>query len=130
MKGIKKGRNETFDTQLGKGTTPVEALIIRIRQGETVLKKKGIEKELQGVREVTFPSISGRAPLNDPVVIKVLISNKEVNKAYMDCRSSYKVIYEHCFLKLKSSIRSKRFNSKIPLVGLWVNTHGLWVKYR
>ncbi|GKD90502.1 hypothetical protein Tco_1366009 [Tanacetum coccineum] len=35
----------------------------------------------------------------------------------MDSGSSCKVIYEHCFLKLKPSIRLLRVDSKIPLVG-------------
>nr|GEY66127.1 reverse transcriptase domain-containing protein [Tanacetum cinerariifolium] len=35
----------------------------------------------------------------------------------MDSESSCEVIYEHCFLKLKTSIRSLKVNSKISLVG-------------
>ncbi|GJY24924.1 reverse transcriptase domain-containing protein [Tanacetum coccineum] len=35
----------------------------------------------------------------------------------MDSGSSCEVIYEHCFLKLKLSIRALRLDSKIPLIG-------------
>ncbi|GJQ99971.1 reverse transcriptase domain-containing protein [Tanacetum coccineum] len=42
---------------------------------------------------------------------------KQVNWACMDIGSSCEVIYEHCFLKLKPSIRALRLDSKIPLIG-------------
>ena len=51
------------------------------------------------------------------MIIKVKISNMEVDKVYMDRGSSCEIIYEHCFMKLKPSIRSQRVESKIPLVG-------------
>nr|GEY23622.1 hypothetical protein [Tanacetum cinerariifolium] len=35
----------------------------------------------------------------------------------LDSGRSYEVIYEHCFLKLKPSIRSPRLDSKISLIG-------------
>lgn len=69
------------------------------------------------MEEVTFPPLMGQLPSDDPVVIKVLIFNREVNRAYMDCGSSCEIIYEHCFLELKPSIRSQRVYSKVPLVG-------------
>ena len=69
------------------------------------------------MEEVTFPPLMGQPPSNDPVVIKVLIFNREVNRAYMDCGSSCEIIYEHCFLKLKPSIRAQRVDSKIPIIG-------------
>ncbi|GJV16470.1 hypothetical protein Tco_1361793 [Tanacetum coccineum] len=40
-----------------------------------------------------------------------------VNTAYMDSGTSCEVIYEHCFLKLKPSIRSLQIDSKTSLVG-------------
>ena len=76
-----------------------------VGQGEPNLKRKVTERELHEVREVAFPSKIGRYPSNDHVVIKVVISNLEVNKVYMDYGSSCEVIYEHCFMKLKTSIR-------------------------
>ncbi|GKA71566.1 hypothetical protein Tco_0777705 [Tanacetum coccineum] len=53
---------------------------------------------------------------SDLVIIRVQISRRQVNRVYMDSGSSCEVIYEHCFLKLKPSIRSFRVDSKIPLV--------------
>ncbi|GJR16346.1 reverse transcriptase domain-containing protein, partial [Tanacetum coccineum] len=60
--------------------------------------------------------ISGKSRSSDPVIIKVYISGRKVNRAYIDGGSSCDVIYEHCFLKLKPSIRSLRVDSNTPLV--------------
>lgn len=117
VKGIKKGKEKVSDTQLGKDTTPVEAPILMVYRDDSGLKRKAAEEALCGVGDVTFPSITVKVLSNDPVVIKVLISNREVNRAYLERGSSCEVIYEHCFLKLKPSIRSKRVDSKVPLVG-------------
>nr|GEW29617.1 putative ribonuclease H-like domain-containing protein [Tanacetum cinerariifolium] len=46
-------------------------------------------------------------------------NGRQVNNVYMDSRSSCEVIYEHCFLKLKPSIRSLRVDSKTSLVGFF-----------
>nr|GEW62291.1 hypothetical protein [Tanacetum cinerariifolium] len=55
----------------------------------------------------------------DPVIIKAYLSGRQVNRVYMDSRSSYEVIYEHYFLKLKPSIISFRVDSKTTLVGFF-----------
>ncbi|GJU18898.1 hypothetical protein Tco_0179037 [Tanacetum coccineum] len=47
----------------------------------------------------------------------------------MDSGSSCKVFYEHYFLKLNSSIRALRVDSKIPLVGFSSNILGLLEKF-
>ncbi|GJV38128.1 hypothetical protein Tco_1410605 [Tanacetum coccineum] len=54
---------------------------------------------------------------SDSVIIRVRISGRQANQVYMDSGSYYEVIYKHCFLKLKPSIRSLRVDSEIPLVG-------------
>lgn len=72
---------------------------------------------MPGVEEITFHSEMQRSPSKDPVVIKVVISNIKINKVYMDCGSSCEIIYEHCLMKLKPSIRAKQVKPKMPLVG-------------
>jgi hypothetical protein len=44
-------------------------------------KGKIAEKEIYEVGEVTFPTKAGKFPTNDPVVIKVIISNLEIKKS-------------------------------------------------
>ncbi|GJS50724.1 hypothetical protein Tco_0624086 [Tanacetum coccineum] len=69
-----------------------------------------------GRGEIAFPSLLNVGSA-DHVIIKAYISRRQVNIVYLDGGSSYEVIYEHCFLKLKSSIRSLRVDSNTPLIG-------------
>ncbi|GJX31950.1 reverse transcriptase domain-containing protein [Tanacetum coccineum] len=66
--------------------------------------------------EITFPPLLNVRSA-DPVVIKAYIPGRQVNRVYLDGGSSCEVIYEHCFLKLKPSIKSIRVDSNTPLVG-------------
>ncbi|GKC86820.1 reverse transcriptase domain-containing protein [Tanacetum coccineum] len=75
-------------------------------------KVKGLTSE---GKEITFPS--GGSNSLAPVVIKAKIFGREVNRVHMDGESSCKVIYKHCFMKLKQSIRVSKVDSKVPLIG-------------
>ncbi|GKB23869.1 reverse transcriptase domain-containing protein [Tanacetum coccineum] len=69
-----------------------------------------------GIGEITFlplPNVGS----SDPIIIKVYISGRQVNRACLDGGTSCEVIYEHCFLKLKPLIRSLRVDSNTPLFG-------------
>jgi hypothetical protein len=117
VKGIRKGKEKATDTQLGRDNTPQEAPILMVRWGSSRLKRKASERETYDAGEITFPSEAGGFPSKDPVIIKVVVSNVEVNKVYMDYGSSCEVIYKHYFRKLSPTIRSKRVESRMPLVG-------------
>ncbi|GJY25105.1 hypothetical protein Tco_0399831 [Tanacetum coccineum] len=85
-----------------------------------ISEKKGNVKKRPanhgGIGEIAFPPLPNVGS-SDPVIIKVYISGRKVNIAYLDGGSSCDVIYEQCFLKLKPSIRSLRLDSNTPLVG-------------
>ncbi|GJR15034.1 reverse transcriptase domain-containing protein [Tanacetum coccineum] len=85
-----------------------------------------VSKELD--REITVPPLSNVGS-SDPVIIKVYISGRQVNRVYLDGGSSCEVIYEHCFLKLKPLIRSFEYTQTLLLSVSQENSHGLWEKY-
>ncbi|GKE25347.1 reverse transcriptase domain-containing protein [Tanacetum coccineum] len=119
VKGVTKKREKTFDTQSGekkKEEKPAleKTSILMVSGRDHRLKKRPGSNN--GTGEITFPPIPNKGS-SDPVVIKVYISGRQVNRAYLDSGSSCEVIYEHCFLKLKRSIRSLRVDSNTPLVG-------------
>ncbi|GJZ69403.1 hypothetical protein Tco_0632953 [Tanacetum coccineum] len=88
-----------------------------ISKGSFAPKRKSVEELVDGTREITFPLVLGSDNSSDPIIIKAQISGRQVNRVYIDSSNSCKVIYEHCFLKLKPSIRALRVDSKTPLVG-------------
>ncbi|PWA78384.1 reverse transcriptase domain-containing protein [Artemisia annua] len=117
VKGIKKGKERVTDAPLERDPYPTETPILIVRRAGVNQKRKEVEEEARAIEEIAFPPMTNQPASDDPVVIKVLISNREVSRAYMDCGSSCEIIYEHYFLKHRPSIRSKRVDSKIPLVG-------------
>ncbi|GJY53730.1 hypothetical protein Tco_0445394 [Tanacetum coccineum] len=68
-------------------------------------------------KEITFPSVTRNHNSSALMIIKAMIFGRQVNRVYMDIGSSSEVIYEHCFLKLKPSIRASKVDLKVPLVG-------------
>ncbi|GJV35124.1 hypothetical protein Tco_1407601 [Tanacetum coccineum] len=119
VKGIKKERvkaseNQQIEGKKDKSTTSTEEPILMIRQDESYTKNKFEGLTSEG-KEITFPS--GGSNSSAPVEIKSKIFGREVNRVHMDGESSCKVIYEHCFMKLKQSIRASKVDSKVPLIG-------------
>ncbi|GJX19112.1 hypothetical protein Tco_0221789 [Tanacetum coccineum] len=123
VKGIKKGKAKASNTQQGdqkkgnKDIAPTKAPILKISRQDRIPKRKSTEEPVNKLREITFPFVSGINSSSDPVIINARIFGRQVNPVYLDSGSSCEVIYEHCFLKLKSSLRSLRVDSKVPLVG-------------
>ncbi|GJW31262.1 reverse transcriptase domain-containing protein [Tanacetum coccineum] len=100
-----------------KDIVPAKAPILMISRESPISKKNSLEEPIDGIGEITFPPVLGSKNSSDSVIIKVRISERQVNRAYMDSGNTCEVIYEHCFLKLNSSIRALRVDSKISLVG-------------
>ncbi|GKC92613.1 hypothetical protein Tco_1158055 [Tanacetum coccineum] len=87
------------------------------KKPRTPNKRKSLEELTPGFEEITFPPVARVNTSSDPVIIKAKISGRQVNRVHMDIGSSCEVIYEHCFLKLKPSIKSLRVDSKVSLIG-------------
>ncbi|GKE03265.1 hypothetical protein Tco_1395283 [Tanacetum coccineum] len=123
VKGIKKKKEKVSDTQLGewkeekKKAKPTETHVLMISRRSCNPRKRHVEEDYNEVGEITFPLVTKDKSSADPVIIKAYVLGRQVNRVYLDRRSSYELIYEHCFLKLKPSIRSFRVDSKTPLIG-------------
>nr|GEU51332.1 reverse transcriptase domain-containing protein [Tanacetum cinerariifolium] len=118
VKGIKKEKVKASKNQRTKGkkdksTMPSKAPILMVRQDELYTKNKfeGLTSES---KEIAFPSRGSNS--SAPVVIKAKVFGRVVNRVHMDSESSCEVIYEHCFMKLKPSIRASKVDSKVPLI--------------
>nr|GEY12815.1 hypothetical protein [Tanacetum cinerariifolium] len=119
VNGIKKEEVKASESQRTEGkkdksTTSVEAPILIIRQDESYIKNK-FKCLTSKSREITFPS--GGSNSSAPMVTKAKVFGREVNLVHMDSGSSSEVIYEHCFMKLKPSIRASKVDLKVPLIG-------------
>ncbi|GJR20389.1 reverse transcriptase domain-containing protein [Tanacetum coccineum] len=120
VKGVKEKKEKTTGTRSEerkkeeKKPTLGKVSVLMISEKNRNMKKRLANHG--GIGEITFPP-RPNVGSSDPVIIKVYISGRQVNRVYLDGGSSCEVIYEHCFLKLKPSIRSLRVDSNTPLIG-------------
>ncbi|GKA94248.1 reverse transcriptase domain-containing protein [Tanacetum coccineum] len=116
-----EGKGKTPDSQRGekkeKSTTPAEAPLLMINQEEVCTRNNISKSPTFKGREITFPPVTKGSNSSALIVIKAKIFGREVGWVHMDSGSSCKVIYEHCFLKLKPSIQASKVDSQVPLVG-------------
>ncbi|GJT36291.1 hypothetical protein Tco_0926710 [Tanacetum coccineum] len=120
VKGVKEKKEKTTGTHSEKRKKEekkptLDKVSVLMISG----KNRNVKKRLanhDGIGEIMFPPLPNVGS-SDPVIIKVYISGRQVNRAYLDGGSSCEVIYEHCFLKLKPLIRSLHVDSNTPLVG-------------
>ncbi|GJR61087.1 reverse transcriptase domain-containing protein [Tanacetum coccineum] len=108
-----------FHEDYGHGTNQCRELKHQI--GEAV-KYGQLAHLVKGVKEKKEKTIGS----SDPIIIKVYISGRQANKAYLDRGSSCEIIYEHCFLKLKPSIRSLRVDSNTLFVSFSAEQSWPW----
>nr|GEV58106.1 retrovirus-related Pol polyprotein from transposon TNT 1-94 [Tanacetum cinerariifolium] len=92
VKGIKKERAKTFDSQRGekkeKSTTPAEAPILMINQEEACIRNNISKIPTFEGKEITFPSVTKDSNSSAPVFIKSQIFRREVGRVHMDSGSS------------------------------------------
>nr|GEW40175.1 hypothetical protein [Tanacetum cinerariifolium] len=122
VKGIKEERsksskNQRVEGKKDKGVAPTEAPLLMINQEESYTRDNASKNFILEGREITFPSVTRGINSSTPIIIKAKIFGGEVGRVHIDSGSSCEVIYEHCFMKLKPSIRASKINSKVPLIG-------------
>ncbi|GKF29765.1 hypothetical protein Tco_0096107, partial [Tanacetum coccineum] len=120
VKGVKEKKEKTTSTRSEerrkeeKRPTLDKSSVLMISRKTPNEKKRSANHGEMG--EITFPPLPNVDSV-DPIIINAYISGRQVNRVYLDGGSPCEVIYGHCFLKLKSSIRSLRVDSNTPLVG-------------
>nr|GEX72829.1 hypothetical protein [Tanacetum cinerariifolium] len=122
VKGIKKKRekasqNQRVEGKMDKGTMPTEAPIFMIRQGESYTRDNTSKDFIFEGREIAFPFVTRGSYSSAPIIIKAKIFRRKVGRVHMDSGRSCEVIYEHCFMRLKPSIRASKIDSKVPIIG-------------
>ncbi|GJX60549.1 reverse transcriptase domain-containing protein [Tanacetum coccineum] len=120
MRGSRRSRDMSkychFHEDHGHDTNDCRQLRNQIEEADELYAKNKVEGLTSEGKEITFPS--GGSNSSALIVIKAKIFGREVNRVHMDGGSSCKVIYEHCFMKLKPSIRASKVDSKVPLIGI------------
>ncbi|GJU49860.1 reverse transcriptase domain-containing protein [Tanacetum coccineum] len=108
----KTAKNERVKTS-GK-EKPQAILMIQSRQ-KAVRQK--ITQSFSPDLEISFPSLGNDEGTEGPLIIEAEIGGHQVHRMCIDGGSSFEILYEHCFNRLRPEIRNQMVPAATSLVG-------------
>ncbi|GJX98594.1 reverse transcriptase domain-containing protein [Tanacetum coccineum] len=88
--------------------------------GKEQPKKKVRQKITQSFSpdlEISFPSLGNDEGAEGPLIIEAEIGGHQVHRMCIDGGSSFEILYEHCFNRLRPEIRNQMVPAATSLVG-------------
>ncbi|GJX38658.1 hypothetical protein Tco_0251961 [Tanacetum coccineum] len=74
-----------------------------------------VTQSFERVSEITFLSLTTSSGTEGPLIIEAEIDGHMIHRMYVDGGSSTEVLYEHCFNRLRSKIKSQMVPATISL---------------
>ncbi|GKA53651.1 hypothetical protein Tco_0746966 [Tanacetum coccineum] len=93
---------------------PRAILMIQSRQ-KTVRQK--ITQSFLPDLEISFPSLGNDEGAEGPLIIEAEVGGHQVHRICIDGGSSFEILYEHCFNRLRPEIRNQMVPATTSLVG-------------
>ncbi|GJX96090.1 reverse transcriptase domain-containing protein [Tanacetum coccineum] len=90
--------------------------ILMIQPWERVAKPR-ITQSFSLETAISFPPLREEDRTEGPMIIEVEMGGHFVHRVYIDGRASSKVLYEHCFIKLRKEIRDQMVPATTHLIG-------------
>nr|XP_043633415.1 uncharacterized protein LOC122604601 [Erigeron canadensis] len=92
---------------------PINFIIAEIRHQENRI----VTQEAWKSAAISFPPIEEKEASEAPIMISAVIGSHPVKRIYLDTGSSCEIMYDHCFQKLKSSLKQLKKDCPSPLTG-------------
>ncbi|GKE06446.1 hypothetical protein Tco_1398464 [Tanacetum coccineum] len=70
--------------------------------------------------EISFPPLDEDEGTERPMIIKAEIGGHCIHRMYVDGESASKILYEHCFSRLRLEIKNQLVSATTPLIGFSV----------
>nr|GEZ60448.1 reverse transcriptase domain-containing protein [Tanacetum cinerariifolium] len=106
IKEIMRDRDQQKTGKKDASVKDKAAAIYMIQPWQIVTRQK-VTQSFVHVKEITYPPLTANKGTGGPLVIEAKISGHVVHRIYMDGGSSMEVLYEHCFNRLRSEIKSQ-----------------------
>ncbi|GJZ86053.1 reverse transcriptase domain-containing protein [Tanacetum coccineum] len=116
IKEIKQGRGQP---KVGKKEVMAKdkSMAIYMVQPWHRMTRQKVTQSFARVSEITFSPLTTSNGTEGPLVIEVEISGHMIHRMYVDWGSSTKVLYEHCFNRLRPEIKRKMVPATTSLTG-------------
>ncbi|GJS77487.1 hypothetical protein Tco_0727368 [Tanacetum coccineum] len=112
-------QNSAKDQQKKKGETSRKEkpqAILMIQSWQKIVRQK-ISQSFSPNLEISFPSLGDDEGAKGPLIIEAEIGGHQVHRMCVDGGSSFEILYEHCFNRLRPEIRNQMIPATTSLVG-------------
>ncbi|GJY31572.1 reverse transcriptase domain-containing protein [Tanacetum coccineum] len=112
-------QNSAKDQQKKKGETSGKEkpqAILMIQSWQKIVRQK-ISQSFSPNLEISFPSLGDDEGAEGPLIIEAEIGGHQVHRMCVDGGSSFEILYEHCFNRLRPEIRNQMIPATTSLVG-------------
>nr|GEU49708.1 reverse transcriptase domain-containing protein [Tanacetum cinerariifolium] len=90
--------------------------IYMIQSWQRTTRQK-VTQSFERVKEITFPPLAASSGTKGPLVIEAEMGGHMIHRMYVDGGSSMKILYEHCFNRLRPEIKSQMVPATTSLTG-------------
>ncbi|GKA77791.1 reverse transcriptase domain-containing protein [Tanacetum coccineum] len=90
--------------------------ILMIQSRQKAVRQK-ITQSFSPDLEISFPSLGNDEGAEGPLIIEAEIGGHQVHRMCIDGGSSFEILYEHCFNRLRPEIRNQMVPAATSLVG-------------
>ncbi|GKB73066.1 hypothetical protein Tco_0934478 [Tanacetum coccineum] len=91
--------------------------ILMIQSRQKVIRQK-INQSFSPNPEILFPSLRDDEGAEGPLIIEAEIGGHQVHRICIDGGSSFEILYEHCFNRLRPEIKNQMVPATTSLIGM------------
>ncbi|GJT60222.1 hypothetical protein Tco_1003755 [Tanacetum coccineum] len=116
IKELKQGKDQPKTAKKGETSGKDKAMTIQMVQSWQRVATQRIT-QISPDPEILFPPLGNEDGTEGPKIIEVEIGCHFIHQMYVDGGSASKVLYEHCFNRLRPEVKSQMVLATVPLVG-------------
>nr|GEV54200.1 reverse transcriptase domain-containing protein [Tanacetum cinerariifolium] len=116
IKEIKQGQEQPKTGRKEAAAKDKPTTIYMVRSWQRTVKQK-VTQSFKQVKEIAFPPLAASNGMEGQLVIEAEMGRHMIHRMYIDCGSSMKILYEHCFNRLRPKIKSQMVPATTSLTG-------------
>ncbi|GKA61399.1 hypothetical protein Tco_0760806 [Tanacetum coccineum] len=111
------GKDQPKATKKGEASEKDKAMKILMDQPWQRVASQRITQSFSSNPEISFPTFGEEDGAEAPMVIEAEIGGHFIHRIYVDGGSASEILYEHCFNRLRSKVKSQMVPATAPLIG-------------
>ncbi|GJY43613.1 reverse transcriptase domain-containing protein [Tanacetum coccineum] len=117
IRELKQNSREEQPKKKGKTSKKEKPQEILMIQSQQKAVRQKITQSFSPDLEISFPSLGNDEGAEGPLIVETGIRGHQVHRMCIDGGSSFEILYEHCFNRLRPEIRNQMVPATTSLVG-------------